>query len=599
MGPVALLNHALSSGSPLLRDALVMRATNGAFYWRTLRSALLDDDAPNPAVRGPELVSALRAVRTHPDDDDDLRAVHRGAVLACRRWPVLEVDGPARRMLVELLLEAGERDRASRLLGPRSGRGPGARLVALDLDNPFVGSTRRADRWARSFAALFTAHGLEPVSIDAVHDDAPPSHPFDRLRCAAPPAVGITGPLVTVILAVRDPGPEFVTAVDSIIAQTYSNWELVVIDDGSGASGDSVLDGIVERDERIRLVRHAISAGPYVRRNEALSTVAGAYVTFHDGDDWAHPRRLERQLLPLLAPDPPIATVCASLRVTDRLEAVHGRGRSLRITESSIMVHRASTTHLIGFFDSVRRGADSGYRLRLATQGVVQLVDPEVPLSLVRYRPMTLSGTDLRDGWTHPARVAYADAHEHWLALELDEGRTPTIAFPAEHRAFPAHPYIVAGGRVDTAVDIVMVGDARASARTGMHERLHSVIESLEARQGVVAMIHAAEPGTGSDARRFSRVVREARACGLLIDTVAGDRVLTPVVVALSTVAALTLGTQVETPDAELLLVVDSTDPLDMLRGPAAERAMTQTFSGAQPTVRRVSLDELALVLAQ
>ncbi len=564
-----------------------------------LRNALLSGRPDAFPVRAPDLVSVLRAVRSHATDAGDLQAVHRGAVLAYRRWPTLELDSPARRILIELLLEAGERERAARLFGPRVGRGAGARLVALDLDNPFAGEAQHGDRWARGFAALFTGHGLEAVVVDEAGHDDDRSHAFDRLRCDSHGVSIEDGPLVSVVLAVRDPGPELTTAVDSIIAQTYRHWELLIIDDGSGPSADTTLDSAARRDRRIRLVRHAESTGPYVRRNEALTIVKGEFVTFHDGDDWSHPRRLEHQLRPLLAAEPPIATVCASLRVTDHLQAVHGRGRSLRITESSIMMRREPTTRLIGFFDSVRRAADSGFRLRLETLGAVQLVDPAAPLSLVRFRPSTLSGTDLRDGWTHPARVAYADAHAHWLELEQQQGRLPKVAFRGEQRPFPVHPYIASGRPAQVTADVLVVGDAREGARALMHELLQKVMRSVGDRHATAAFLHAAEPGPGPAASPFSRVVREARAREVLVDVVPGDRVSTPSVAVLSTATALALSAPIETPGAELVLLFDPANAEDTSQLAAAELAMLRAFPAAQPTVRRINLGELADVLAR
>lgn len=595
IGPTALLDLALATASPVLRDALALRATAGAADWGMLRQRLLNHTAEQLTVRAPELVAVLRVARAHPVDSDDLRAVQRGALVAHERWPAHVLDSPARRSLVELLLDAGERQRAARLLGPRFGRGPGARLALLDIDNPFMGSGGHGERWARGFADVFDAHGLEPVHVEA----GSTGHAFDRLRCDAVTGSVLDGPLVSIVLAVRDPGPELMTAVDSIVAQTYSQWQLLLIDDGSGPAADALFETAAARDPRIVLTRYPESVGPYLRRNDALTAARGEIVTFHDGDDWSHPRRLEKQIAPLLGAGPPLATLCASLRVTDRLETVHGRGRALRITESSIMMRRSEAVRLIGFFDGVRRAADSGFRLRLETQGEVRVVEPAAPLSLVRYRASTLSGTDLRDGFTHPARVAYADAHAHWLERELLVGRSPRLEHPQPHRAFSAHPYIVEGVSASLSVGTVLVGDARAHAPTSVRDRLNLAVE-LAARPGApVALLHAPEPMPGNATGPFSDAIRSARSQGVLIDAIPGDRVITPRVVVLSTAAALSLAAPLETRDAELVLVVDPDDPLDGLRVGAAEQQLRRAFPLALPTVRRVSPAALAAELAR
>ena len=593
IGPACLLDLALATGSPLLRDVLAVRATRGAADWRMLRQALLDGSAARLPLRAPRLVELLRVARTHPDEGDEPTVLGAGAVHAHERWPRRELDSPARRTLIELLIEAGERERAARLLGPRIGRGAGARLVALDLDNPFTGAGGDPARWARGFASLFTTAGLEPVRVrDGV------GHALDRVVCDAPAGALAGGPLVSVVMSVRDPGDELLTAVDSIVAQTYAHWQLLLIDDGSGSTADAVLAQAAQRDPRIRLIRHAESTGPYVRRNDALAQAEGEIVTFHDGDDWSHPRRLEHQLAPLLAADPPLATLCASLRVTDRLEAVHGRGRALRLTESSLMMRRGEAVERIGYFDAVRRAADSGYRLRLETQGAVQLVDPTAPLSLVRFRPSTLSGADLRDGYTHPSRVAYADAHAHWLAAEQRAGRAPRLESAPTERPFPAHPWIVRGENRTGPVSAVLVADGRASAAAVARYRLPIALDALRGAAAPVALHHAPEPQPGPATGPFITVVRAARAAGGLVDVVPGDVLETPVVVALSTAAALSLAGTIRTPGAELVLVVDPGDAQDALRAPAAEQQLRRAFPSGLPSVRRISPAALADALS-
>jgi glycosyltransferase involved in cell wall biosynthesis len=598
VGPISLLDHALATGSPVLRDVLALRATRGAADWRMLRSALLDGSAGRLPLRAPRLVDLLRVVRTHPDDADgaaeDRAAIARGAALAHDRWPWFELDSPARRLLIELLLEAGERERAARLLGPRFGRGHAARLVALDVDNPFTGPGGDPGRWESGWAALMAAGGLEPVRVEA--GDA---HPFDRLRCDAPAGSVTVGPLVSIVLSVRDPGPELLTAVDSIVAQTYARWEVLLVDDGSGPGSNAVLAEAARRDARIRLIRHSESAGPYVRRNDALASLGGELVSFHDGDDWSHPRRLERQIAPLLGADPPLATVCASLRVTDRLAAVHGRGRTMRLTESSIIMRRSTAVDLIGYFDAVRRAADSGYRLRLETQGEVRLIDPGVPLSLVRFRPTTLSGADLRDGYTHPARAAYADAHAHWLRAEIRAGRVPRLEQAPAARAFPAHPWITRGEPRRARVAAVLIGDGRAAARAPARYRLSTALQALSDTDEPVGLWHAPEPGPGPATAPFSSLVSAERARGALLDLVRGDEAEAPLVAALSTAAALSLAGTIDAPGAALLLVIDPDDPLDALRAPAAEEQLRRSVPAGLPDVRRVSAAELAVALAR
>src|SRR5690606_6440569 len=157
----------------------------------------------------------------------------------------------------------------------------------------------------------------------------------------------------------------------------------------------------------IRLIRSDSNGGTYLRRNDALAQAEGEFVTIHDSDDWMHPRRLEIQVRHLLGRPELLANMSRSARVTPTLRFAQPRGTMLRLTEASLMFRRRSTLARVGYFDPVRKGADSGYRRRLEAEigRPVPVVDVDAPLILARYTPESLSGAELRDGWTHPARV--------------------------------------------------------------------------------------------------------------------------------------------------------------------------------------------------
>jgi teichuronic acid biosynthesis glycosyltransferase TuaG len=84
-------------------------------------------------------------------------------------------------------------------------------------------------------------------------------------------------------------------AVESVLAQTFVDWELVVVDDGSTDGSVAIVESFVERDPRVRLVR-TVHAGVRVARSVTLVEARARFVAFLDADDEWLPRRLERQL---------------------------------------------------------------------------------------------------------------------------------------------------------------------------------------------------------------------------------------------------------------------------------------------------------------
>lgn len=80
--------------------------------------------------------------------------------------------------------------------------------------------------------------------------------------------------------------------LDSIIDQTYRNYEVIIVDDGSTDSTPNICDKYAEKDERIK-VFHIANGGVSNARNYALSKVSGDWFGFIDADDWVTPHYLE------------------------------------------------------------------------------------------------------------------------------------------------------------------------------------------------------------------------------------------------------------------------------------------------------------------
>lgn len=105
-------------------------------------------------------------------------------------------------------------------------------------------------------------------------------------------------PLITVAMPIFNAGKYLRLAVLSIVKQTFTNWELLIIDDGST---DSALDSIANiKDDRIRILRDGENKGLAARLNEAVDLAQGQYFARMDQDDVSYPERFERQLQVLL-----------------------------------------------------------------------------------------------------------------------------------------------------------------------------------------------------------------------------------------------------------------------------------------------------------
>jgi glycosyltransferase involved in cell wall biosynthesis len=95
----------------------------------------------------------------------------------------------------------------------------------------------------------------------------------------------INEPLITIIVPVYNVERYLSRCIESIQRQTYRNWELFLVDDGSLDSSGSICDSYANNDKRIHVI-HQKNQGVSIARNVALDRARGEYIQFIDADDW-------------------------------------------------------------------------------------------------------------------------------------------------------------------------------------------------------------------------------------------------------------------------------------------------------------------------
>lgn len=98
-------------------------------------------------------------------------------------------------------------------------------------------------------------------------------------------------PYFAIIMPLYNKAPYVRKAVESVMEQTFGDWELIVVDNGSTDSSGEIVTGIT--DSRIRIVRLEENIGPGGARNYGVSQSAAPWVCFLDADDWWEPTFLE------------------------------------------------------------------------------------------------------------------------------------------------------------------------------------------------------------------------------------------------------------------------------------------------------------------
>lgn len=102
-------------------------------------------------------------------------------------------------------------------------------------------------------------------------------------------------PLVSIIMPVYNCEKYISEAIESVLSQSYQNWELLIVDDGSTDHSPEIIDRYAQKDVRIQSF-HNKNEGVSAARNFALSKISGELVTFIDSDDVYHPDRLHRMV---------------------------------------------------------------------------------------------------------------------------------------------------------------------------------------------------------------------------------------------------------------------------------------------------------------
>ena len=111
--------------------------------------------------------------------------------------------------------------------------------------------------------------------------------------------IGFWEMLISVIVAVYNIEEYLVRCIDSILAQTCQELEILLIDDGSTDGSGKICDTYAKQDRRIRVI-HRKNGGLSAARNIGLEQARGEYIAFVDGDDWLEPRMYESMLRAVL-----------------------------------------------------------------------------------------------------------------------------------------------------------------------------------------------------------------------------------------------------------------------------------------------------------
>lgn len=200
--------------------------------------------------------------------------------------------------------------------------------------------------------------------------------------------------LVSVVIPTHNRRARVAKAITSASAQTWTNIEIIVVDDASTDDTSEFLTDLAARDERVQVIRNSVAGGGALARNAGIAAARGTYIAFLDDDDQWLPNKLALQVSELQATQGAVAASCSFLiapesgteeikvlrAVTDSQEIIYANC----LGGASMCLARREALEAIGGFDpSLPSCQDWDLWIKLVDAGPVVVC----PMPLVRYLP--------------------------------------------------------------------------------------------------------------------------------------------------------------------------------------------------------------------
>lgn len=236
--------------------------------------------------------------------------------------------------------------------------------------------------------------------------------------------------LVSVIIPTFNTKNYIIKSIQSIVNQSFGNWELIVIDDAStDGTYDIVHDYITKNNlsNKIKIIKNPKNKGCYYSLNLGITKSKGAFICWMGSDDVYHKDKLKIQSRILLKNKRAIATTSLYKRNKKTNGYLH--------RAACTVMFRRQVLKKIGYFDSVRFAADDEFMIRLfKVYGRRKIKFYKKVLYFAIIRPNSLT-TSKKTGFKKPFRRQYVRQFKRW---HRRRGKKLFIPFPLTKRPFNA-----------------------------------------------------------------------------------------------------------------------------------------------------------------
>lgn len=251
---------------------------------------------------------------------------------------------------------------------------------------------------------------------------------------------------VSIVMPIYSAGEQVRIAIESLLAQTYENIEIIAVDDCSPDDTFKILKALEKQDPRVKAVQPPQNGGAYAARNFGLTYATGDLLTTHDSDDWSHPQKIATQVAYLEKHDDIKGCSAHWIRAQEHLAFTQNwrPNNSLTHWSQSSFMFRREVLDTIGEWDHVRIGGDTEYIWRMQAQfgkKSFAKIYPDTPLAFALDEESSLTRTKATHvrtvyfGLRHIYREICAWWHTSQKHLYIKDAKTQR-AFPAPRSMF-------------------------------------------------------------------------------------------------------------------------------------------------------------------
>ena len=170
-------------------------------------------------------------------------------------------------------------------------------------------------------------------------------------------------PLVSIITPLYNSEAFVEDTLNSVINQTYSNWELLLIDDGSQDKTIKIVEGYIKKYPNINLIKNETNLGAAISRNKGIEAAKGDYIAFLDADDLWKPTKLEEQVSFMIAEN---CDVCFSSyeQINEAGEPLNRLVKALPVLNYKTLLKTNYVGNLTGVYNAKKLGKITSPNLR-------------------------------------------------------------------------------------------------------------------------------------------------------------------------------------------------------------------------------------------